>query len=316
MGWSCGRDSSTLPSNELNAKGFFERKDVVSTNEALLIEASRANLADAISSSEALREDVNLGGQAWFFGPWAIARAEFHPAPESIRRIKDAVARMLDEVGSSIPFVLKDPRLCVTFPLWQPHLPACQVIGIVRCPFATAASLKKLYGFPDHLNLAAWAVYTLHALKHVNQSAGIILLQEDLLGDPAHVLRDLLEHLGGSNRTEEDIARGIEFLDADLVHQRMDPELSEGSPFSRIYSSLKEGAQSDAIRQLEVFVESAVALECWTEFCLRLETYELMHRLHLCRTDVDQLHQDPVIGRCIRVVRRIRRATDTRMDSD
>ena len=63
------------------------------------------------------------------------------------------------------PWFLKEPRLCVLFPIWRQvvDLPVC--IHIYRNPLEVAHSLQTRNGMPIEAGLALWELYNLRALQ-------------------------------------------------------------------------------------------------------------------------------------------------------
>ncbi|WP_223786934.1 hypothetical protein [Marinicella meishanensis] len=80
------------------------------------------------------------------------------------------------------PWGIKDPRMVLTYPLWQPHLPAHQLMGTFRHPLAVAESLLSRDAFPVPLEqgLALWSIYNQRLLEtHAKQAFPIINFDED-----------------------------------------------------------------------------------------------------------------------------------------
>jgi len=128
------------PMAGVNEDGFWEDADVVHLNQRLL---------------------ERLGG-SWFAPP---------PGLEGVNWTSKSVSDLLDEAegllargfGRGPLEALKDPRLCLTLPLW---LAACErqelpvtVCIMSRAPLEIARSLEKRDGFPPGYGLRLYAAY-------------------------------------------------------------------------------------------------------------------------------------------------------------
>jgi hypothetical protein len=94
------------------------------------------------------------------------------------------------------PMVLKDPRLCITLPLWRKLLaPQPCAVLVVRDPLDVAESLQVRDRFPLTLGLAIWARY-IH--QSVNTLAGMpvyALEYGSIFEDPRSRIGELAEFL-------------------------------------------------------------------------------------------------------------------------
>lgn len=153
-----------------NPKGFWERTDVSDLNDDLLQEI------------DCRWDDVaNLSPQS-FDRLW--------PEP-----LLDRIQQSLFLLDTQRPWVLKDPRLCLTLPVWQRYLEVPVCILTYRSPAEVAQSLVTRNGFPLMHGVALWEYYTLSALQ---ASAGLprtILSFAQLLQKPMETVRDLYRFL-------------------------------------------------------------------------------------------------------------------------
>ena len=67
---------------------------------------------------------------------------------------------------------IKDPRLCLTWPVWRGLLPGDKqvVVYVYREPLAVARSLRKRHGFPLAFGLLLWEHYNRLALTALSDS--------------------------------------------------------------------------------------------------------------------------------------------------
>ena len=125
-------DEDLLPTTEDNPKGFWESASLAALNDRVLL---------ALGSDWACPPELPAGWQQ---------------APELAdlrREAAEGVARVLP-AGD---WVWKDPRNCVTLPLWLAVLETDAVAVLVhRNPLEVAASLGKRDGFGTFYSLALW----------------------------------------------------------------------------------------------------------------------------------------------------------------
>jgi len=123
------------------------------------------------------------------------------------------------------PVVLKDPRLCITLPLWRTALPGpLATIFVLRDPLEVARSLHARDELPIVLGLALWDRYVRSAALSLEGSPTLVVDYSDMLADPikwSDVVCGYLEELGV--RLDPDSrGAGLKFLDARLRHQTSD----------------------------------------------------------------------------------------------
>ena len=217
-----GENVGTGRSSE-NVKGFWERRDVRDLNDAILAAAGAD--WDVVS-------DLDLDGLA----------------SESRAGYVSAAADIVLNLDAHRPWFVKEPRLCVLFPIWQEVLEIPFAIHIHRNPLAVARSLQRRNGIPIAAGLALWEYYNVRALNATEGVPRHVLGYEDLLRTPDAVLQPLHETLtrAGDYALRRPSQRELStFLDPVLHHQRADDdELSTCATPSQIalYEYLKGAA--------------------------------------------------------------------------
>ena len=173
MGAYVGGENDTTDANgigEENPKGFWERADIRAANEALL----------------------EAGECDW-------ERVSRWPDVQLPVAALDAFARqargILVKLDAHRPWVVKDPRLCLTFPHWKPFLEQPMVVLPLRDPREVAVSLETRNEFPHELGLALWECYVLAALKGCADVPHVVVRHADLLQDPLAALAAMLERM-------------------------------------------------------------------------------------------------------------------------
>lgn len=123
------------------------------------------------------------------------------------------------------PLVLKDPRLCMTLPLWKSALPGpLAAIFVLRDPLEVARSLQARDELPIILGLALWDRYVRSAVLSLEGSPTLVVDYADMLADPAKwsdVICTYLEEAGVHLEADSRDA-AVKFLDARLRHQTSD----------------------------------------------------------------------------------------------
>lgn len=163
------------PMAGVNDDGFWEDADVVAANDALL----------------------SAAGGSWF-APGASACAGDWPVRALVdfqRRAREILERGF---GPSSLWVVKDPRFCLTLPLW---LQACEALGIAtqvcvasRSPLEVAHSLQRRDGFPLCYGLRLDLAYRRALLAPL--AAGALQVEyPDLINDPLAVMHGLAKAL-------------------------------------------------------------------------------------------------------------------------
>ena len=198
MGLYFGDEQIGTGRSDENQKGFWERRDVRTLNDTVLLAAGCDWDCVSKFDLDAIPED------AW----------KSHVASAG-----DIVLNM----DAHRPWFIKEPRMCVLFPVWREVVDVPVCIHIHRNPLAVADSLKTRDGIPVRTGLALWEYYTSRAL---NDSAGIdriFVSYEDLMQDPGRAVDKLHGALDGRENyrlrkpTQSELAR---FLDDDLHRHR------------------------------------------------------------------------------------------------
>ena len=128
-------------------------------------------------------------------------------------------------------YVIKDPRMCITFPVWQKMLGEnVRIINIIRDPNAVAASLTKRDGFTLQKGIELWHIFTERASKYSKNYPAYFLKYEDLFSDRRREILKGLSDFFGINTGLEKIAEQV--INPDLNHSassitRLPPDLRE-----------------------------------------------------------------------------------------
>ncbi len=151
------------PSETINPAGFWESEPLAHLHDEILESAGRSWF------------DLRPLPDAWFASP---AADEF---TASLGKMFDA------QFPAAALTVIKDPRLCLLFPLWRRLLAArginaCPII-ILRHPLDVAASLTKREGFSEARGLLLWLNYILNLERGTRDLPRCFVSYDELLAD-------------------------------------------------------------------------------------------------------------------------------------
>lgn len=169
MGAYCYGEGQSLGFAPDNPKGFWERRDVLRLNDALL--AANGCSWQHLSA---------LPTEGW------AALAEEH---------RKEIKRIVLEMDAHRPWVMKDPRLCLTLPYWFDFLEVPVAVMVHRDPVEVAMSLHKRNAIPMSVGLALWEHYAVHALNASLRMARIFVKGAQVMDDPLYAVRRLYEDL-------------------------------------------------------------------------------------------------------------------------
>jgi hypothetical protein len=179
-GFYLGEESDIMHANQWNPDGYFERWSVAIVNDIILY----------------------LAGGAW----------HSPPAEENIFRVKldPKIESLLKTYEGQKQSIIKDPRMCLTLPVWENVLvDNLHIVYIDRQPEAIAASLLRRDNFSKEKSMHLWQVYTERAEKYIQNYPNFALQYEDLLSkERPNVLKNLASFLATASDLE-DIAKEI-----------------------------------------------------------------------------------------------------------
>lgn len=216
MGLNTGPSKDLIEGNESNKFGFFERWDVISQNEALL------SMQGLRWDHEPAKYDPLAGSQA------TRSKGGFSDGRRAIEYFNDPANR---------PFVMKDPRLCITIRTWLPlfsSLPA--VVFTYRHPLDVAMSLRRYYGFSVVRGLHMWYTYNRMAIQQSLDLCRVVTSDRKIMKSPQLEMKRIYTML--RDRCGIEVPRQLSdadieaFVDLDLqhgreslLHERCDPEV-------------------------------------------------------------------------------------------
>ena len=213
LGLSLGRGPA-VPTTDGNPRGHWESLRLRDVNDAAL---------------------VALGGN-WAGPPPLAPGWERSPGLDPIRRdVRDAFAEVY---GDAAPWVWKDPRTCITLPLWEQVLGVEPVVILVhRNPLEVVDSLARRDELSKLVSLALWERYVRDSLRNSDGHPVHVSSADEVLGDPAAwagQVRDVLVAHQVDVPDRPDDEAFVRAVDSDLRHARAsqadlarDPDVSD-----------------------------------------------------------------------------------------
>lgn len=178
MGVSVGPQAALIGANAENPKGFWERRDVIACNDAIL------------HAHDCRWHDLS----AWPLMP-PLPDAPLPPLPtrEPLAQ-RDAI---IGELNAQPDWLIKDPRLCQTLPYWLPALERPLLVMVHRHPLAVARSLQTRNHLPPEMGLAIWEASMIALLQYREAYRCIEVDYDALLREPMPVAMRLYGQLAG-----------------------------------------------------------------------------------------------------------------------
>jgi hypothetical protein len=125
-------------------------------------------------------------GRSWDFPPWLGPGWELSPRAQ---RLMPDLADTFAGVFRSEPWVWKDPRTCLTFPLWRRVLGSSVVVVLVlRAPGAVVSSVKRRDGIPTVYGTGLWHRYVRAAARSSEGLPLVCVRFDDLVASPTDTI--------------------------------------------------------------------------------------------------------------------------------
>lgn len=188
--------SELLPANDTNPKGYFENEKIYWHNENILKHC----------------------GSCWSDSIFDINRIDKGQFKEFVAQ---GIEVLQEEFNDYNKFMIKDPRICMLFPIWEE---ACKQLGLNikiilphRNPMEVAESLKSRNHFSVEQGLILWLQHFFLAEKYSRNYPRIFLPYSLLINDAETYSKQLCEFT--NSKIEKGIKNKIDgFIDKGLKH--------------------------------------------------------------------------------------------------
>ena len=203
MGIYVGDEEELTPKSWENPAGFFERRDARKICDALLHQSG----ADWWKVSSFHADNVNH---------------------EVVRSQRGAIRDLVQRLDTHGPWALKEPRLCLLFPIFLNSLSNPLAIIALRHPVEVARSLRRRNGFSIQAGLALWEAYTVSLLRVSNGIDHVFVNYHELTRDPRSTLEVLASELTMRGFTALDVRAAAESIQPSLQRERLDESRDRG----------------------------------------------------------------------------------------
>jgi hypothetical protein len=226
MGCWLGTAAEFMPIRADNPRGDWERLDVWRLDEELL---------------------AALGATWCRVAGFALR----HLAPTKRLRLEQRAAAIVRLLDAHRPWAIKDPRLCLTFPVWRAALEEPVCVLVHRRPGQVAQSLQARDGFGLAAGVALWECHVLAALRHSAGLPRVLVSHERLVADPVAAtaaLHGKLVRLGVSGLRVPPAAEIAAWIDPGLYRARADERLERDlltEPQRALRDALADGSALD-----------------------------------------------------------------------
>jgi hypothetical protein len=207
----CGLDlgpvTDLLPPAPDNPEGFWENRGFVKVNEAIL---------------------KGLGAR-WDRPPQAPF-TDWDTTP-ILARLRPQAAKVVQGFAAREPWGWKDPRNCLTLPLWRSLLAEVRVLICVRNPMAVAESLRTRDGMTWARAFDLWLTYNRRVYEATDPENRVITHYDSYFGAARAELRRVLG-LCGLQVAEGRLDRACGSIKPSLTHHHgtVDDLVQAGAP--------------------------------------------------------------------------------------
>ena len=174
-----GDESDHIPRNHNNPDGYFENRELLELNERILA---------AVDGSVLRPPAINCFHQ--------LAAADKHEL------VATAQERLNFYAAEKPRFGWKDPRLSLTFPIWQAAAPNVVAIIVFRDPRAVMRSIADQLEVPAESLTGLWLEYYRRIFSHTATCPRVVVSFDQLLEEPIKVVKTLADFLGVTDETE------------------------------------------------------------------------------------------------------------------
>ncbi|HEY5023384.1 MAG TPA: sulfotransferase, partial [Acidimicrobiales bacterium] len=201
LGADLGPESDLLTEYD-NPAGHWESKALVACNDRILA----------------------AFGRSWDFPPWLAPGWEY---TDRASELLPELTETFTSVFHSGPWAWKDPRTCLTFPLWRRVLGGeVTVVLVLRAPGAVVTSVKRRDGIPNLYAIGLWHHYVRAAVAGSRGLPVVCLQFEDVVASPLAAVEALVSDLGALGvELDGDPVNAAASMQDDLVHGDEPPPL-------------------------------------------------------------------------------------------
>lgn len=226
-----------MPASPSNPKGYFENVNVYTFNKKVM-------------------DDFSCDWDSFDFEISLLSK-------DSMRSYIDEAKEIIVSDYLFVEYLsMKDPRLCLTFPIWAKALEELdikiKVLFIYRNPVEVALSIKKRNNLDMEKSLILWAHYNLQAEYFTRLYDRLFISYDELIRQTELTLETIIQHLG-IDISNDIIKESSKFIDEAIKNNRMLQEKIFDVPV--IYDSLYSQLQLPCLDEESVDI---IRKECYT----------------------------------------------------
>lgn len=187
LGVPFGDHAAFYSADQWNARGYFERRDVMDINSRMITGFGRTRSRLAALAGQVVYLSEPKSDKIVARGP----------------RYADEMRSIRDETADG---AIKDPRLCLTWSAWADVVDIDSCIVCIRHPFEVADSLRRRQHIPMRVGLRFWR-YHVQALRSRTPEKMIVVDLDSLMVNPKPELEMLVGDLDLGLDLDEAISR-------------------------------------------------------------------------------------------------------------
>ena len=197
-----------------NQKGFFERIDAVLQNDEFL-KSQQIWWASGVRNYDSDKALADLKAK----------KIKFEEGAKAVAFLNDP---------QKVPWLQKDPRMCITLKTWLPLMNAePAVVFTYRHPLEVALSLQHREKFHLELGLRLWIIYNMRGVQNSQGLCRVLSSNDAILADPLGEVKRISNELTNtcgvpapsSEITQEEVDK---FIDPNMQHGKK--QMGEGRP--------------------------------------------------------------------------------------
>jgi GT2 family glycosyltransferase/glycosyltransferase involved in cell wall biosynthesis len=273
MGAYYGDSTISIGANEENPNGFWERRDVRDLNDELLFSINCD--WDTISSLDISLIPKDIVAQFNKSAKKIVAKLNGHPV-----------------------WMIKEPRMCLLFPLWKPlfNNPVC--IHIYRNPLEVAKSLKTRNQIPLQTGLALWEKYLISAVNNTKGMVNIFVSHQQMMSNAVaftHKLHSQLQNCSENNLSLPSDQSIETVIDIDLYNNKETSATLESylnSSQRKLYKALQTSDFSGLGKDVETCQSTKDILEEFDSHLYSPKTENLQKHNNELKKINDTLHKE------------------------
>jgi len=313
-GINSGDQSTMYETDVYNEKGYFEQKEIIDINEAILVTDFLARFPE-LKNYGCHDTPADLYFMGWLFGAWLHKKDLVITETERNVRIKRFLEKLWNRDHAQNGFIIKDPRISLTFPVWEHYLGDPFIIIMVRHPAAVARSmLRRDTALYEALGYQLWIRYTWSAMQNSAGHKTMVIDYDRFVENPDGVINEVFIWLqqNGFRLCAPKPAEAAGFVSTQLRHNRSNHDVILPEDIQEFHENIMQACPSVPTeylnrRHLDIHAypwQSILFMLAKKSGRTKLEESEA--QLILAENAHRRLVNHPVSGTAIKLLRRLK----------